>query len=70
MGDYLVVLLLIQRKLVLFYKITQGQCPEYLTDLMPPFVSESVSADIQYFAVSTMVYFLSNRVEIHFVFYP
>ena len=28
-------------ELVLFYKITQGQCPEYLTVLMPPLVSES-----------------------------
>ena len=46
MGDYLVVLLLIQQKLVLFYKITQGQCPEYLTDLMPPLVSESINYNL------------------------
>jgi hypothetical protein len=46
MGDYLVVLLLIQRKLVLFNKITQGQCPEYLTDLMPPLVSESINYNL------------------------
>ena len=32
-----------QRKLALFYKMTQGQCPEYLTDLMPPLVSESTN---------------------------
>jgi hypothetical protein len=32
-----------QRKLVLFYKMTQGQCPVYLTDLMPPLVSESTN---------------------------
>jgi len=35
-----------QRKLVLFYKITQGQCPEYLTDLMPPLVSESTNYNL------------------------
>jgi hypothetical protein len=46
MGDYLVVLLLIQRKLVLFHKITQGQCPEYLTDLMSPLVSESINYNL------------------------
>jgi hypothetical protein len=36
-----------QRKLVLFYKITQGQCPEYLTDLMPPLVSESTNYNLR-----------------------
>ena len=35
-----------QRKLFLFYKITQGQCPEYLTDLMPPLVSESTNYNL------------------------
>jgi hypothetical protein len=35
-----------QRKLVLFYKITQGQCSEYLTDLMPPLVSESINYNL------------------------
>ena len=29
-----------QRKLVLFYKIVNGDCPEYLTDLLPPLVSD------------------------------
>ena len=36
-----------QRKLVLFNKITQGQCPEYLTDLMPPLVSESTNYNLR-----------------------
>ena len=35
-----------QRKLVLFYKIIQGQCPECLTDLMPPLVSESINYNL------------------------
>jgi hypothetical protein len=30
----------------LFYKITQGQCSEYLTDLMPPLVSESINYNL------------------------
>lgn len=36
-----------QKKLLLFYNIVQGHCPEYLTDLLPPLVSDNTPYNLR-----------------------
>lgn len=36
-----------QKKLLLLYKMAQGQCPEYLTDLLPPLVSNNSAYNLR-----------------------